>query len=149
MLLVYLVVERLTYLHNVDRYGKMYENIYIVSNHPESEEEVFIEAFDQFIVNAPYRHVKKAGEEEKRWLTESKNTCFCDPGLLDHQRLQIIPIIFQDGIHVNENFKEFKKRVKAEIKVDRADRHALLKNTDPIWYDQFSNLQEEISWFKK
>lgn len=147
-LVVFLIWHRIDYIQTIAHYAKQYENIYVVSNHPDTDDEVFIQEVDHLIVNASYTDVMREVKDQERWLSESKNAFFCDPALKDHQRLQVIPIIYQDGQFVNESFKQFRKRVIEEIKKDRAERHAMLKKTDAAWYHKYSNNQRSVEWTK-
>jgi len=145
----WLVWDRVLLLRKVKRYSDMYENIYVVSNHPETGELVDIGKFREMIVNSEYDRVLVNVGKEERWLRRVKNEFFVDEALNDNQRLKVIPIIYQDGEFVNETFKEFRKRVIMEIKEDRRKRHAFLKKMDQGWYMKYGNKQREVIWKRK
>lgn len=148
-LVIFLVWHRVNYLQTIARYAKKYENIYIVSNQPDTDEEIFIEAVDHLIINCCHSGVIETVKDQQQLLQVSKNPFFSDPSLTDSQKLQVIPVIFQDGEFVNESFKQFRKRVIALIEQDRASRHAMLKKADAIWYNKHSNNQRSVQWIKK
>lgn len=152
--LMHLVNDRVKYYFRMKKYAEMYENIYVVSCHPRdqskhSEQEVDLEGLNELIVCVPYSDVMKEIQVQAALLRESKNQHFNDPELTDNERLQIVPIIFRDAEAINETWKQFKKRVKQEIEEDRAERHAILKNTDSDWYHKYANYQRGISWNRK
>ena len=149
--LMYLLENRVTYYLTLLQYADRYENIYIISNHPKikghkhSEEEVDFKGIPfELIVCVEHRLVINEIAYQTRLLVESKNTHFNDPDLTEEQRLQIKPIIFQDAEFINETWKQFQKRVKHEIHADRLQRHAMLKQSSPIWYHKHANFQHGI-----
>lgn len=146
---VYLVWHRINYIQTIAYYAKQYENIYIISNHPDSDDKVFDEEAGYIVVCVAYSEVMREVSNQEKLLTESRNQFFCDSGLKDHQRIRVVPIIFQDGQFINETWKEFKKRAIAEIQEDRSSRHAMLKNADSAWYHKYGNNQRHVEWVKK
>ncbi len=148
MLVVVLIYYRVDYVMTISHYGQLYENIYVVSNHPNTDDSIDLPELNELIVCCKYHDVMTIVDEQKKWLTESKNPFFVDPALTDRQRLQVIPIIYQDGKYVNESWRKFAKRVKAEIQEDRANRHEMLKKTNNDWYMKYSNHQKNVNWGK-
>ena len=142
MLIIFLLYHTIDHIMTIHDYAKQYENIYVVSNHPKLKTELFIEDLDEFIINVPYKEVLESVEDQKKILVKAKNELF------NNDNLKVIPIIYQDGQFVNETWKQFKKRVSSEIKEDRAKRHKRMKQTDNIWYMQYSNYQNGVSWKK-
>lgn len=144
-----IVNSRIEKILLLNEYANEYENIYVVSNHPRYETQIKLpNEIEDFVVRCSYEDVIKTIHIQKELLREANNRLFCDPNLKEDQRLKVIPIIFQDGEFVNESWKQFKKRVIFEIKEDRSIRHAMLKATDPIWYNKHGNNQSGIIWSK-
>ena len=129
-------VERLLLLRE---YANEIENIYIVSNHPTTNEEVDHELK---MIQVKFSEVLIEVEEQKKLLKQSENELFADG------QLEVLHFIFQDGQFVNETFSEFEERVIASIKEDRIARHSKLKSVNEEWYNQFSNYQQNVT-FKK
>ena len=123
-------------------YANEIENIYVVSNDPETNEEVFHESLNQFIVNVKFSKVMIEVQNQKDLLQESGNEIFADG------QLEVKPFIFQNGEFINETFEEFQLRVIETIKEDRKKRHLTLKNVNEDWYQKFSNYQEGIDFEK-
>ena len=139
--------DRIEYIQTLNEYSEIYENIYVVSNHPETNEVIQLpKRLEALIVASSYKNVHQCINIEKKWLESAKNPFFVDPNLTDEQRIRVIPIIYQDGQYINENWKQFKKRVVFEIKEDREKRHEMLKRTNEKWYHQHSNHQIGVSW---
>lgn len=134
--------------HKIDRffllreYSNEIENIYVVSNDPETNEEVFHESLCQFIVNVKFSQVILEVQNQNDLLQESGNEIFADG------QLEVKPFIFRDGEFINETFEEFELRVIESIKEDRKKRHLTLKNVNDNWYQKFSNYQEGIDYQK-
>jgi len=129
-------------------YASQVENIYVVSNDPATNEEVFIEALQELIVNIEFNEVVNEVANQKQLLQKSGNEHFNDKDLQEHEKLQVLSFTFQDAEYINETFFEFELRVAEGIKEDRIKRHAVLKNADPVWYDQFCNYQNGVQWNK-
>lgn len=145
-----LLVNRIEYVMTLNEYAKEYENIYVISNHPKTNEAVVLpEDLDELAVQSSFKDVFNTIDEQRYWLTEAQNPFFVDEKLKEEQKLQIVPIIYKDGQFVNETWSEFRSRVISEIKEDRAKRHAMLKATDDVWYQKHSNNQSGIAWNKK
>ena len=144
--LLYLLDNRIRYYFLMRDYANRYENIYVVSMHPNGEQSADIEGLNDFIIQAPYRKVFKEVERQKALLIESRNAHYTDEGLKPSERLKVVPIIFQDAEAINETWPKFCKRVRKEIQADRAERHAILKKADPIWYHKYANYQQGVSW---
>jgi len=146
---LFLLWERLGYLAKMRHYATMYENIYVVSNHPDDDREVKIGGLEKVIVNVGYSFVVKEVQQQIRCLEKSGNVFHADHSLTDYQRIAVLPLIYQDGEFINESWKEFKERVELTIKTERSYRHAMLKKADEIWYNVYSNDQNGMEWKKQ
>lgn len=141
------VIARIEYARTIDYYKTMYEDIFVISRHPETNEELSLPGLDHVVVWADYEEVKEEVKNQKEWLRVAKNTFVIDPTLEECERIQIHSIIYQDGEFVNEDWQEeFLERAKMDIKNKRVIRHGLLKTTNPIWYDEVSNRQRGVVW---
>lgn len=149
VLLGMVVKHRYDYVGRLKAYAERYENVYVVSRHPDTEEEIPLKGLDSLIVWANYDRVMLAVAEEEAWLTRAGNSFFTDPNLKQENRLKVIPIIFQDGAFVNENWKGFRHRVRETIEADRVVVHSTLKEASPGWYMKFSNGQTDFQWERK
>lgn len=144
---IYMIKSRMELKALLERYATRYENIYVVSREPETEEEhSFKGDLNRLIVWADYRDVVIQVRKEEALLRQAGNTFFTDPGLREDQRLKVIPIIFRDGAFVNESWKDFRGRIRETIEADRVAVHSNLKEANPDWYDKFANQQNGVTW---
>lgn len=130
----------------LERYGRRIENIYVVTKHPETGEKPFLGdlgTIDGLVRFAPYGRATKTMNTEQGLLQQSGNH-FWQQGKID-----IIPIIFQDGVNVNESWGEFEQRVIEEIKQDRAKRHEGLKAQNSVWYMEHGNDERQVYEWEK
>lgn len=136
----------------IDRYKKMnsyenrFEDVYVVSNHPKDEREVWImdEEIDRLIVRVDFEKVIKQVREEKKWLEKSGNDFYIGEGLNEKNRLKVLPIIFRDGKYVNESWEEFEERVLMEVKKSREERHERLRGAGLEYYHKYMNFQKGL-----
>lgn len=128
-------------------YNKIIEPLYVISRHPKTNEEFECGILSEFVIWSKYKKVTEEIEHQQFLLHRSKNP-FMDEKLTERQKIAVIPLIFQDGVHVNESWKQFRKRCIQYIKDTRAERHAYLKQSDDVWYMKFSNNQS-VEWEKK
>ncbi|QDP50399.1 MAG: hypothetical protein Unbinned5350contig1001_14 [Prokaryotic dsDNA virus sp.] len=129
----------------MNKYENRFENIYVISNHPDNEEEIIFKEkeLNELIINVDYVEVIKQIGKEKDWLVKSENN-FYNGEMSEKNRLQVIPIIFRDGKYVNENWKSFKARAKAQILESREERHEILKSANNMYYQKYMNFQKDI-----
>jgi hypothetical protein len=125
------------------RYGKQYENVYVVGRHPKTGKAPALGELSKIVIFAPHREVLTQIEKERRWLEKAGNKFF------QSGKIDFIPIIYQDGVNVNEDFEEYGERAAEEIKADRAARHGSLKETGKGWYMKFSNEQRRSFEWRK
>lgn len=146
------IFARMDYSRTIDRYKTRYEDIFVISRHPYTNEEFNLwgDEFDDLVVWADFEDVMSEVSEQEDWLREADNPFFVDDQLNQDQKIKVHAIIYQDGEFVNEKWnKEFRKRARKEIATRRAKRHAILKKADPVWYHQFSNRQRGLAWSKQ
>ena len=135
-------------VRTLKEYGGRFENIYVVSNHPVTDEKIDLPKYQNLIVCAEYTDVLKRCEKERDFLKLSENQFF-ETGN-EAQQLKVIPIIFQDAKFINEDWDEFTDRVRIEIATDRAKKHKALEKGDPRWYAIHGNNQKNVfEWVKK
>lgn len=133
-------------IEKLKRYSKRFESIYVVSNHPTTDEQITIESLKDYIINVPYESVLERCEEEREWLHDSENEFYNNFSIPKPQRLTVVPIIFQDAKVINETWDLFAERVRYEIETDRQLKHSSLKSADSDWYDQHGNNQNVFEW---
>lgn len=149
--ITYLIVNRIEFADKINRYRNRFEHIYVVSNHPTSNKElIFNSPLDDLIVCCPYSKVMQEVDNQKKWLVRAGNRFHGDLLIKDEERLQVIPLIFQDGEFINEKWnKGFKVRVEQFIHESRIKRHTILKDADFVWYMAHGNQQDGVNWKKK
>lgn len=128
------------------RAAQRIEPIFVVSRHPTTGEKLFLpEDIDLLCVHAHYREVMLTVTRQKKLLVESGNG-FISEDLPDDSQLPIIPIIFRDGIYVNESWGEFNDRVLGVIRETRALWHQKMKQANNRWYMINAHSQKEYEW---
>ena len=144
------VFNRVEHAKEIDRYKVMYDDIVVISRHPDTEEELDLpKELVSVVVWADYEDVIEEVSSQKDWLREAGNKFFVDSSLLEHQKIQVHALIYQDGEFINEDWnEEFRDRSIEFIKNKRAIRHGLLKSTDPVYYNKIGNRQKGIVWSK-
>ncbi len=142
------VFDKIDYSRTIDEYKTKYEDIFVISRHPDTDNEFKLPTgFDQFVVWADFEDVMEEVKDQKEWLREAGNMFFVDPGLKEHEKIQVHAIIFQDGEFVNEDWsEEFPERAIIEIKNKRVIRHGLLREANLDWYNKHSNRQRGVAW---
>lgn len=146
---IFLFYHRLDTYQTLKYYANLREPIIVVSNHPDTGEEMIIEQFKGIIVNVPYTEVLSEVKRQKEWLERSKNP-FLDPGLQENQKLPVDHVIFQDAEAINEDWnKDFRKRVKKKVKNLRSQFHIVVKEASPEYYHKYMNNQSGVIWKKE
>lgn len=138
------VWAKLSETRKLKKYGARYENLYLVTCHPDTDEQPNLgdlENVPDLVHYAPYGTLGSSAEKHRKLLIASGNKFYTS------KHLRIIPIIFQDGVNVNENWGEFGERAQLEIKQDRAQRHGEIQKKDPGWYMAHSNKErQQFDW---
>lgn len=111
-------------MRKIRRYGDRYENIYVVENPPGVEMKDELPQVQHLLITVPKGKVLETVMEEKEMLNKAGN----------RRNVEVIPIHFQSGIHVNETFEQYADRAWEMIKADRSARHEKIKEKDPEWY---------------
>ena len=145
------IIERVEHSQKIDKYRLMYDDIVVISRHPDTDEELTLpNELLSVVVWADYEDVTKEVANQKKWLREAGNKFFNDSTLEEHQKIQVHKLIYQDGEFINETWgEEFRERAILLIKNKRAIRHGLLKQTDPVYYDLIGNRQRGVAWSVK
>ena len=110
------------------------ENVYLATCRPENNERPAVGDMEAFVSFVPYR---SAMEEKERWemlLEESGNKFWKNPDLKEKHWIHIHVFFFRDGEFVNESLEQFGERVAGAVRLDRAARHAGLKQLSESWY---------------
>lgn len=132
--------ERVFYLKRLSR---QIDHIFVVSNHPQTDDVVLIPGVQRYIRASQYIKTAMTVREVESDLLLSGNLFWKKKG---KQKLKVIPIIFQDGKYRCESWEDFHDRVKEIIKSELEEWHNTLKSVDPIWYDKYCNLQLGITY---
>ena len=142
--------EKYAYSKEIDRYKVMIDDVIVISRHPKTGEELDLpEDLKSVVVWADYECVIEEVADQKEWLREAGNRFFVDPSLLEHQKIHVHSLIYQDGEFINEDWnEEFFERAVEFIKNKRAIRHGLLKSVDPVYYNKIGNRQRGVVWSK-
>jgi uncharacterized membrane protein len=126
------------------RFGKRWENFYIVTRHPETGKEPDLGGLakvEDLVVYAPYGKALRKAAYLKKWLQKAQNPLFLSGDL------KIKILIYQDGVDVNESWEEYEDRASFEIRKDRAKRHGGIKEQNGAWYNKHGNKEgNTISW---
>ncbi len=125
------------------KYSTRIDNIYIISNHPATGDELKVpEGLERFCVSVTHQHVIKEVRKQELLLRTAKNPFFIG-NITGKQKLCVVPIIFQSGEYVTEGWKDYKKRVIFQVKSELSDKHAYLKAKKESWYH--TNADNQVS----
>lgn len=121
---------------------------FVISRHPRTGQAVnsLPEALEKLTLHVPYKRVARTVEEQKELLAESGNAYYADEALSEEDRLPVIPIIYQDGKHVNESWAEFELRAARKAAKVRARWHERLRQADRGYYMKYRHGQQGIEW---
>lgn len=138
---LYALINRASETLELARAAKRVEPVFIVSMHPETSIPArFPTHIDELCIHVPYQDVILETKRVSDLLLRSENG-FCKSGNpADH--LPVVPVLFRDGIYVNEEWSEFEERALSEIKDIRARWHVrLCAHKD--WYYQHHHRQKK------
>lgn len=109
------------------------EPVFVISLNPETDERVILgKTLDSLCVHVKPRRVMRTAGEWEDLLLRSGNKFAQEADPAD--RLPVVPILFQDGRNVNEEWHEFDERASLIIKSVRAEWHERLKEANKDWY---------------
>ena len=128
------VYYRITARLELIRAARRIEPVFVVSRNPLDHAEVWLpEDLDELCEHTRYERVVAEVIRQRELLERAENP-FVSAELEEDQRLPVIPILFRDGIHVNETWAEFSERAAETIKGIRAAWHGGLKQGNEAWY---------------
>ena len=135
--LVYLLEER----KKVRFYSNLIDPIFVVSNHPVTNNKIIVPSVQKYIVHAEHEKVNKKVKSEEDLLKKSGNLFFVSEDLKSDQKIWVQPLIFQSGKYRTENWEEFRIRVKTYIETCINAWHEKMEKEDQEWYSKFANHQ--------
>lgn len=139
-----IVYQRAKRFKELKFFGNLKEDFYIISKHPSGSWEASFQGIEEFYLNVPFEKVLSTIPIVERKLVESGNLFFIDLELDESKQISVIPIIYQDGEFVNENWSEFLVRAEKFIRDRRSNRHKLLKE-DSIKEARSKNMT--VDWY--
>ena len=139
--------REIAYHRKRERYKMLYEDIWIVTRHPETYEELDLgHPYNDLVVWVDYYDAIKSREAEIVDLMSSGNKWISDE-LSDEQKIQVFCIILGDGKHVHEDWEEaFAKRIIKEIDERRPVRWQIIKEADIDFFNKYCLKQRGVKW---
>lgn len=151
-ILTAVIVDRIEHFNDVVKARKQYEDLFVVSNHPKTGEEVGKlddDYLEDLLIRVPFNQVIKTVKSETEFLIDSGNRHIENDNIKEKYRLQVIPIIYRDGEFICETWTEYQERIVATMKQRLSERHKVLQDEDRDWYNKFSNRQAGVAWTVK
>lgn len=119
------------------------DNIYIVSGHPKSGNMPDLGDISELCFFSKHNDMEDTLREVSKMVVASGNRLYNEMAV---NRIEIVQFFFQDGENINENWEEYEQRLIAEIKADRAKRHAALSRQNRGWYKYAQHGQNVHEW---
>jgi len=147
----YVIVMRIEKEIEERKYMSMWEDIFVVSRHPKTGEQIDLgDDLDRFVVWVNYEDVFIEVCRIEGILRKIGNDAFCNPTYTDDELSKVHGVIFQSGEHINEDWGyKFRARLKNMIMDSREKNHKILKERDAEWYAYFGDNQKGVTWQKQ